>query len=108
MLVLLKPWRDLGVDLKATNETWSQAFDKFLASANPKVHDILAGIQYFYSVAGPNTFEDPVNCITNSDTRRITCTDGNGICSRSRYLCQRLFGMGPCSRTACCDKCNRQ
>ncbi|KAF8195697.1 hypothetical protein K438DRAFT_1968205 [Mycena galopus ATCC 62051] len=77
MLVLLKPWRDLGVDLKATNETWSQAFDKFLASANPKVHDILAGIQYFYScrsaalanrnaddeeqrhtVAGPNTFED--------------------------------------------------
>ncbi|KAJ7431259.1 hypothetical protein B0H11DRAFT_2131648 [Mycena galericulata] len=49
MMVLLKPWRDMKMDLKQRDESWSQAFDIFTATADKKVHDILAGIQYFHS-----------------------------------------------------------
>jgi hypothetical protein len=34
MLALLKPWRDLGVNLKASDESFAVAFDHFLASAS--------------------------------------------------------------------------
>ncbi|KAJ7331384.1 hypothetical protein DFH08DRAFT_649678, partial [Mycena albidolilacea] len=49
MLVLLKPWRDLQADLKDPGESWIQAFDTFAETANERVRDILAGIQYFHS-----------------------------------------------------------
>ena len=51
MMMLLKPWRVLEKDLKSSNETWSDAFDSFMASSegrSRRTHDIIAGIQYFY------------------------------------------------------------
>ncbi|KAJ7187074.1 hypothetical protein C8R46DRAFT_810295, partial [Mycena filopes] len=49
MLVLLKPWRNLATDLKSGTQSWSEAFETFKASASPRIHDILAGVQYFHS-----------------------------------------------------------
>ncbi|KIK29096.1 hypothetical protein PISMIDRAFT_89774 [Pisolithus microcarpus 441] len=48
MLLLLKPWRDIGTDLKRSSETWERAFKEFLTQAPPEVHHILSGIQYFH------------------------------------------------------------
>jgi hypothetical protein len=48
MLVLLKPWRDLGVDLKASDESFTVAFDHFSASALTVTKQILSNIQYFH------------------------------------------------------------
>jgi len=48
MLVLLKPWRDLGVDLKASNESFTIAFNHFSASALTVTKRILSNIQYFH------------------------------------------------------------
>ncbi|KAK7000802.1 hypothetical protein R3P38DRAFT_2413109, partial [Favolaschia claudopus] len=49
MLVLLKPWRNLRTDLKSVDQSWSEAFNAFLSSATSRIHDILAGIQYFHN-----------------------------------------------------------
>ena len=48
MLMLLKPWRYLEVDLKEVNETWHEAFDKFINSAPDDVRNIVSNIQYFH------------------------------------------------------------
>ncbi|EMD32190.1 hypothetical protein CERSUDRAFT_99591 [Gelatoporia subvermispora B] len=48
MLVLLKPWRNLETDLKAPDESWSDAFDRFLAGSPKRIRDIPPGIQYFH------------------------------------------------------------
>ena len=48
MLMLLKPWRDLQTDLKLSSESWAAAFEKFHASAVPRVRRTLSGIQYFH------------------------------------------------------------
>ncbi|EMD31208.1 hypothetical protein CERSUDRAFT_78293 [Gelatoporia subvermispora B] len=48
MLVLLKPWRNLETDLKAVDESWSTAFETFLAGAPKRIRDIPPGIQYFH------------------------------------------------------------
>lgn len=48
MLVLLKPWRDLRADLRLPSETWSDAFDRFLADAPKRVKDVVSNIQYFH------------------------------------------------------------
>jgi hypothetical protein len=47
MLSLLKPWRHIQ-KLKDDDESWENAFNKFIKDAPPKVHNILAGIQYYY------------------------------------------------------------
>ena len=48
MLLLLKPWRNATVDLKSPEETWSEAFSRFLSLVSKKSKNIIAGIQYFY------------------------------------------------------------
>ena len=48
MLVLLKPWRDLTVDLKKPTESWTVAFEAFYTSAAPKARRAMSGIQYFH------------------------------------------------------------
>ena len=48
MLLLLKPWRMVEVDLKEPSQSWTQAFVSFLATAPKKSKDIITGIQYFY------------------------------------------------------------
>ncbi|KIO05454.1 hypothetical protein M404DRAFT_141396, partial [Pisolithus tinctorius Marx 270] len=48
MLMLLKPWWDLGTDLKESHETWEHALSTFLASAPTRIHHIISGVQYFH------------------------------------------------------------
>ena len=48
MLLLLKPWRDIGQDLKGPSQTWSKAFESFLGQASQHTRFILSGIQYFH------------------------------------------------------------
>ncbi|THG94148.1 hypothetical protein EW026_g7265 [Hermanssonia centrifuga] len=52
MLTLLKPWRNIGRDLKNASENWRQAFDRYLASKSEeerlKINRMLSGIQYHH------------------------------------------------------------
>ncbi len=52
MLVLLKPWRQIGRDLKSPSESWRQAFNSYLGSKTDeeRIHTdrILSGIQYHH------------------------------------------------------------
>lgn len=48
MLLLLKPWRDVRINLKAPSQSWTTAFDLFISTASKKTKDIISGIQYFY------------------------------------------------------------
>jgi hypothetical protein len=62
MLALLKPWRDLGNDLKYPGQTWEKAFDDFLAEASWKDTRVISGLQYFHecaSAAAANNSLDP-------------------------------------------------
>lgn len=78
MLMLLKPWRVLERDLKSCNQSWTEAFDVFLASSEArrrKVHDIIAGIQYFHdcesSAAVEKEDKDVRDDIVNDHEDRI-------------------------------------
>ncbi|PSS32096.1 hypothetical protein PHLCEN_2v2137 [Hermanssonia centrifuga] len=48
MLALLKPWRDLAVDLKLPQQSWPDAFVQFKAQADTRILRILAGIEYYH------------------------------------------------------------
>ncbi|KAI6011244.1 hypothetical protein PISMIDRAFT_112330, partial [Pisolithus microcarpus 441] len=48
MLLLLKPWHNIGTGLKRSCEMWETAFKVFLTQAPPEVHCILSSIQYFH------------------------------------------------------------
>ncbi|KIO06695.1 hypothetical protein M404DRAFT_44380, partial [Pisolithus tinctorius Marx 270] len=48
MLMLLKPWRNLQIDLKDPSETWEEAFNAFCSTASPRDHCIISNIQYFH------------------------------------------------------------
>ena len=55
ILLLLKPWQNIVMDLKMSNETWVQSFDRFLnqlTSGQRCVENILSGIQYFHNCQG--------------------------------------------------------
>ena len=47
MLVLLKPWSDLG-DLKQDGECFEHVFTNFIAGAPKKTLDVIENIQYYY------------------------------------------------------------
>ena len=47
MLALLKPWRDLGKDLKQPDQPWENAFDDFLDDASWKEKRVISGLQYY-------------------------------------------------------------
>ena len=49
MLVLLRPWRDMAVDLKRENETWEAAFDEFVRTTTPRIRRVISNIQYFHA-----------------------------------------------------------
>ena len=51
MLALLKPWRDLGKDLKTPEQLWEVAFDDFLKDASWKQKHVVSGLQYFHECA---------------------------------------------------------
>ena len=63
LLALLKPWRNLHTDLKDEDESWSEAYEKFLESAPKHIHRIVSGIQYFHecdtAAKEDNRREDP-------------------------------------------------
>lgn len=48
MLLLLKPWRDIPVDLKRQGQTWEEAFAEFEAAAPASASLALSGVQYFH------------------------------------------------------------
>ncbi len=48
MLALLKPWRNLGADLKTAGQTWEEAFKEFMDVADSHIHRIVAGIEYYH------------------------------------------------------------
>jgi hypothetical protein len=48
MLTLLKPWRNIARDLKREEESWSAAFQSFMASASERVKTVITGLQYFH------------------------------------------------------------
>ena len=51
MLTLLKPWRDVKVDLKDTGETWKEAFDCFINTDKERLTFTLSNIQYIHQCA---------------------------------------------------------
>jgi len=48
MLMLLKPWRNLRDDLKASSESWATAFETFRETVSTETHGILSGIGYLH------------------------------------------------------------
>jgi len=45
MLALLSPWREIA-DLKDSNQTFKQVFNKFTSTTDQSIMDIIADIQY--------------------------------------------------------------
>jgi hypothetical protein len=66
MLMLLKPWRNLGKDLKRPGQTWSAAFDEFMCTASREARAVLTGIQYLHE------------CHTAAEDNQIMNTQTNG------------------------------
>ena len=48
MLVLLKPWRNIKLDLKDPMESWTDAFQRFYRCAHKTVLNLLSNIEYFH------------------------------------------------------------
>ena len=48
MILLLKSWRNVQVDLKSPTVTWSEAFDDFVDGSTKRIRDIITSIQYYY------------------------------------------------------------
>lgn len=65
MLALLRPWRSL-LDLKSSNETFHDAFDRFVSSASEEVLATIQNIEFFHdssesAQAHQNTVEQSSN-----------------------------------------------
>ena len=58
MLALLKPWRDLAVDLKQPGEKWESAYDDFLEEVSWKEKRVISGLQYFHECSSAATADD--------------------------------------------------
>ena len=58
MLALLKPWRDLGKDLKQSKQTWEEAFVDFLEGASWKEKRVVSGLQYFHECSSAAATND--------------------------------------------------
>lgn len=91
MLILLKPWRNLDMDLKRADETWEAAFNAFLASAPEKTRHILSGIQYFHdceSAARQSSNVTPSNDVDheNQEDELTLDEDVPGNSSHAREL----------------------
>ncbi|CAK5281207.1 unnamed protein product [Mycena citricolor] len=79
MLMLLKPWHVLQDDLKTIDQTWPAAFDLFYQSASPRIHDLLANIQFYHgcelaALASRNDVEE----LDDAD-QRVHSPDNDGI-----------------------------
>ena len=48
MLMLLKPWRDLSTDLKGEDESWEEAFNRFIQTNQNRFSRILSNVQYYH------------------------------------------------------------
>jgi len=58
MLALLRPWRDLGKDLKRPGQTWEGSFNDFLEEASWKEKRVISGLQYFHECASAAATND--------------------------------------------------
>jgi hypothetical protein len=57
MLSLLRPWRKIE-ELKDENDTWEEAFDKFMESTTQRDKDVVAGCQYYYESRSVGTHRE--------------------------------------------------
>ncbi|KAH9958182.1 hypothetical protein BGW80DRAFT_1256940 [Lactifluus volemus] len=48
VLMLLKPWRNVGTDLKGENDSWSSAYQTFVSDTSAHVRSIISGLQYYH------------------------------------------------------------
>ena len=48
MLMLLKPWRNVKMDLKSPSQLWKSAFKTFMFTTSWCIWNIITGIQYFH------------------------------------------------------------
>ncbi|THH12700.1 hypothetical protein EW146_g7451 [Bondarzewia mesenterica] len=48
MLILFKPWRTLGADLKSPAEDWPSAFEAFVSHTDPATKRKINGFQYYH------------------------------------------------------------
>ena len=75
MLALLKPWRDLGKDLKHPGQMWKTAFDHFLGETSWKEKRVISGLQYFHECASAAATNNPPDSTT---TQWLTQQDEGG------------------------------
>lgn len=66
MLMLLKPWRSLRLDLKSESESWSEAFESFLQSCSNEWRSLVSGINYLHQCQ---------SAVTNNDICEGTSAD---------------------------------
>ena len=69
MLALLKPWRDLGKDLKKPDQPWEKAFEDFLDDASWKEKRVISGLQYYHECASAAATDDAAN---STSPRRLS------------------------------------
>ena len=48
MLMLLKPWRDIQIDLKGNSETWKEALEDFVSQEGKQMVRKLSNVHYFH------------------------------------------------------------
>ena len=61
MLALLKPWHNLGNDLKQPGQTWERAFDDFLEGASWREKRVISGLQYFHECSSAAAASDSLD-----------------------------------------------
>ncbi len=47
MLFLLKPWREAR-QVKEEEESWQDAYDRFISGSSRRDRDVVAGVKYYY------------------------------------------------------------
>ena len=69
ILMLLKPWRDIAVDLKRPDENWDHAFNSFFQSTSQRNQDIIDNIQYYHECRNAAQHEHTIALENHGDDR---------------------------------------
>ena len=78
ILMLLKPWRDIAVDLKNPDENWDHAFNSFFQSTSQRNRDIIDNIQYYHECRNAAQHEHAIP-LENHEDDRDTDLMGNEV-----------------------------
>lgn len=110
--MLFKPWRDITVDLKDPEQSWSEAFNRFYETMSPVQQSQVSNIQHFYQcehsaqqhqdsshdIVEEEDIEADVNGTDEDDFApllecRVTTEDVNGILAVEKAKAARIFPM---------------